>query len=82
MQNVCKKPNFSIDNARDICYNITKYIEGGIVMKALFRKAKIYENGVIKECDMVFDGTSLSPVSGELFNFDSSLIFDNTVIQF
>ena len=49
-------------------------------MKALFRKAKIYENGSVTECDMVFDGATLSPLSGDLFNFAPSAIFDNTVI--
>ena len=49
-------------------------------MKALFRKAKVYENGMIKEQDMLFDGTSLSVFVGDVFSFDSSSVFDNTVI--
>ncbi len=49
-------------------------------MKALFRGALVYENGKMKKLDMYFDGKSLSPFTGDLFSFDSSSVFDNTVI--
>ncbi len=49
-------------------------------MKALFRNAKVYENGKMLTLDMYFDGRSLSPFTGELFSFDNSSVFDNTVI--
>ncbi len=49
-------------------------------MKALFRGAKVYENGKMIQLDMYFDGKTLSPFTGDLFSFDNSVIFDNTVI--
>ena len=49
-------------------------------MKALFRGALVYDNGVMKKLDMYFDGKSLTPYVGDLFSFDSSSVFDNTVI--
>ena len=49
-------------------------------MKALFRKAKMFENGKMTEQDMLFDGNSLSVFEGDVSVFDSSLIFDNTAI--
>ena len=49
-------------------------------MKALFRKAKMFENGKMTEQDMIFDGNSLSVFEGDVSVFDSSLIFDNTAI--
>ncbi len=49
-------------------------------MKALFRGALVYENGRMNKLDMYFDGKSLSPFIGDLFSFDNSVIFDNTVI--
>ncbi|MBO5009772.1 MAG: dihydroorotase [Clostridia bacterium] len=49
-------------------------------MKALFRGALVYDNGVMKKLDMCFDGKSLTPYVGDLFSFDSSSVFDNTVI--
>ncbi len=49
-------------------------------MKALFRGALVYENGQMNKLDMYFDGKSLSPFTGDLFSFDNSVIFDNTVI--
>ncbi len=49
-------------------------------MKALFRGARIYENGMMKTQDVVFDGVSLSAFTGDLSSFSSSLIFDNIAI--
>ncbi len=49
-------------------------------MKALFRGALVYDNGVMKKLDMYFDGKSLTPYVGDVFSFDSSSVFDNTVI--
>ena len=49
-------------------------------MKVLFRNAKVYEGGSFKECNMIFDGSTLSPFSGEVFSFAPNSIFDNTVI--
>ena len=49
-------------------------------MKALFRGALVYDNGVMKKLDMYFDGKSLTPYIGDVFSFDSSSVFDNTVI--
>ncbi len=49
-------------------------------MKALFRNAKVYENGKMIQLDMYFDGKTLSPFTGDLFSFDISSVFDNTVI--
>ncbi|MBQ7356675.1 MAG: dihydroorotase [Clostridia bacterium] len=49
-------------------------------MKALFRNAKVYENGVMKQLDMYFDGGSLAPFTGDVSSFDPSFVFDNTVI--
>ena len=48
-------------------------------MKALFRGAMIYDGGVMKKADMLFDGTSLSVFEGNLSS-PSFPIFDNTVI--
>ena len=50
------------------------------MMKAMFRGAKVYENGKISTRDMLFDGSSLSVFQGDLSAFDSSLVFDNIVI--
>ena len=50
-------------------------------MKALFRNAKVYENGKIEQRDMFFDGASVFPFSGDLSSFDNSVsVVDNTVI--
>ena len=49
-------------------------------MKALFRGALVYDNGTMKKLDMYFDGKSLTPYIGDLFAFDNSSVFDNTVI--
>ena len=49
-------------------------------MTKLFRKAKVYENGTIKEVNMLFDGASVSVFSGDVFSFSPDSIIDNTVI--
>ncbi len=49
-------------------------------MKALFRGALVYDNGTMKKLDMYFDGKSLTPYIGDVFSFDVSSVFDNTVI--
>ena len=49
-------------------------------MMVLFRGALVYENGSMKKSDMLFDGTSLSVFVGDVSAFDSSSVFDNTVI--
>jgi len=48
-------------------------------MKALFRKAKFFEKGVMTQQDMLFDGARLSVFEGDLFAFEGP-VFDNTVI--
>lgn len=47
-------------------------------MTVLFRNARVYENGVMKSANMMFDGTSLSAFTGDVSPFD--LVIDNTVI--
>ena len=49
-------------------------------MKALFRNASVYENGVMKIQNMLFDGESLSLFTGDVFAVDSATVIDNTVI--
>ena len=49
-------------------------------MKALFRNASVYENGVMKTQNMLFDGESLSLFTGDVFAVDSATVIDNTVI--
>lgn len=49
-------------------------------MKALFRGARVYENGTMKQLDMYYNGESLSVFEGDVSAFPSALIFDNTVI--
>ena len=49
-------------------------------MKALFRAAQVYEKGTMHQRDMFFDGASLSVFEGDVSVFDSSFVFDNTVI--
>ena len=48
-------------------------------MKTLFKDAMIYDNGVMKKQNILFDGTSLSVFKGEIFPVDATVI-DNTVI--
>ena len=47
-------------------------------MKTLFRNARIYENGVMKNADMLFDGATLSIFNGDMTAVDS--VFDNVFI--
>ena len=49
-------------------------------MIALFRGAKVYENGVIKVQDMLFDGVSVSLFTGDVSSFDPARIFDNIAV--
>ncbi|MBR2964930.1 MAG: dihydroorotase [Clostridia bacterium] len=49
-------------------------------MKVLFRGAQVYENGMMKKQDVVFDGVSLSAFTGNLSSFSSSRIFDNIAV--
>ncbi len=49
-------------------------------MTTLFRGAKVYENGVIKVKDMLFDGVSVSLFTGDVSAFDPDRIFDNIAI--
>ena len=49
-------------------------------MKALFRGALVYENGMMKKQDVVFDGVSLSRFDGDIASFSNSSIFDNIAI--
>ena len=49
-------------------------------MKALFRNASVYENGVMKKQNMLFDGESFSVFTGDVFAIDSVTVIDNTVI--
>ena len=49
-------------------------------MKALFRGASVYENGMIKNQDVVFDGVSLSAFDGDMSSVSPSLVFDNIAI--
>ena len=49
-------------------------------MKALFRGALVYDNGIMKKQDVVFDGVSLSDFNGDSSSFSNSAIFDNIAI--
>ena len=49
-------------------------------MKTLFHGALVFENGVMKKQDMLFDGTVLSVFSGDFSSFAPSAIVHNTVI--
>ena len=49
-------------------------------MKALFRGALVYDNGIMKKQDVVFDGVSLSAFDGDASSFSSSKVFDNIAI--
>ncbi|MBE6644646.1 MAG: dihydroorotase [Ruminococcaceae bacterium] len=48
-------------------------------MATVFKNAMMYENGVMKKQNMLFDGASLSVFKGETFPCDATVI-DNTVI--
>ena len=47
-------------------------------MKALFRNAKVYMNGVVRNQDMILTESSLFPFDGTVADYTS--VFDNTVI--
>ena len=49
-------------------------------MKALFRGALVYDNGIMKKQDVVFDGVCLSAFDGDVTPFSSSAIFDNIAV--
>ena len=49
-------------------------------MKALFRGARVFENGTMKQLDMYYNGESLSIFEGDVSLFPSTSIFDNVVI--
>ena len=49
-------------------------------MKALFRNASVYENGVMKKQNMLFDGESFSLFTGDVFADADATVIDNTVI--
>ncbi len=49
-------------------------------MKALFRNASVYVDGVMKKQNMLFDGETLSLFTGDVFAVDSATVIDNTVI--
>ena len=49
-------------------------------MKALFKDALVYTDGVMRKLNMSFDGTALSVFEGEVSAFDPSCVIDNTVI--
>ena len=48
-------------------------------MATVFKNASVYENGVMKKQNMLFDGVTLSIFKGEEFPCDATVI-DNTVI--
>ena len=49
-------------------------------MKALFRGARVFDNGTMKQLDMYYNGESLSIFEGDVSLFPSTSIFDNVVI--
>ena len=49
-------------------------------MKALFRGALVYDNGIMKKQDVVFDGVCLSAFDGDASSFSPRAIFDNIAI--
>ena len=49
-------------------------------MKALFRNASVYENGVMKQMNMQLDGMSLSVFEGDPSFVDGAIVFDNCLI--
>ena len=49
-------------------------------MKALFRNASVYENGVMKQMNMQLDGMSLSIFEGDPSFVDGAIVFDNCLI--
>ena len=51
--------------------------KGVFEMKALFRNARVYENGSINIRDILFDGASVSSFDGDASAIPSFLVFDN-----
>ncbi len=51
-----------------------------VMMKALFLDAMIYDGGVMKKADMLFDGTSLSVFSGNYTDTVDVPVFSNVAI--
>ena len=49
-------------------------------MTALFRGARVFDNGTMKKLNMHFDGASLSVFEGDVSSFDPSSVYDNIVI--
>ena len=49
-------------------------------MKTLFRGALVYDNGIMKKQDVVFDGVCLSAFDGDFASFSPRAIFDNIAI--
>ena len=49
-------------------------------MKTLFRGALVYDNGIMKKQDVVFDGVCLSAFDGDVASFSPRAIFDNIAI--
>ena len=49
-------------------------------MRALFRGALVYDNGMMKKQDVVFDGASLSAFDGDISSFSPSSVFDNIAV--
>ena len=49
-------------------------------MMALFRNAKIYTDGNVKTVDLLFDGVTLSAITGDLPAVDAACVFDNIAV--
>ena len=49
-------------------------------MKAIFRNASVYDNGTMKQADMLIDGASLSVFEGDVSRLNSIPVFDNIFI--
>ncbi len=60
--------------------------DGLFRMKGIFRDAMVYDSGVIKKQDMLFDGVSLSPISFDSFAAENAScmadfsLFENSII--
>ena len=49
-------------------------------MMVLFRNAKVYDSGVMKEMTLSFDGATLSLFTGDVSSFDTTSVFDNIAV--
>ena len=49
-------------------------------MMVLFRNAKVYDSGVMKEMTLSFDGATLSLFNGDISSFDATSVFDNIAV--